>query len=84
MRATYSYEPANSQRRRQQEPRHAAEAAGSGDALPPPAQETRLRLLSAVNAMPPLPAVLTELLGILNDDDCSSTEIARLRILRRF
>lgn len=38
--------------------------------------DTRVRLLSAVNAMPPLPAVLSQLLGMLNDADCSSTAIA--------
>ncbi len=43
-----------------------------------PLHDSRLRLLSAVNSMPPLPAVLSQLLGLLNDDDCSSTEIAAM------
>jgi len=41
-------------------------------------QDSRMRLLSAVNAMPPLPAVLSQLLGMLSDDSCSSTEIAAM------
>lgn len=46
--------------------------------LAPPLQDSRMRLLSAVNSMPPLPAVLSQLLGLLNDDGCSSTEIAAM------
>lgn len=43
-----------------------------------PLQDSRMRLLSAVNSMPPLPAVLSQLLGLLNDDSCTSTEIAAM------
>ncbi len=38
----------------------------------------RLRLLSAVNSMPPLPTVLSQLLGKLNDESCSAAQIADL------
>ncbi len=44
----------------------------------PVSKDLRLRLLSAVNSMPPLPAVLNQLLGKLNDDNCSATQIADL------
>ena len=76
MAATYSYQPANSTQRSQ-----ARTTAVSPTPVEKPfqaAQDTRMRLLSAVNAMPPLPAVLSQLLGMLNDDDCSSTQIASM------
>lgn len=38
----------------------------------------RVKLLSAVNSMPPLPTVLNRLLGMLNDDRASSLQIAAL------
>lgn len=72
MGATYSYQPIDPDRRRQQPP----EPARPVD--PRVEQGTRMRLLSAVNALPPLPAVLSDLLGILNNEDCSSTEIASM------
>ena len=49
-------------------------------AAPPKAEERsyRKRLLAAVDHLPPLPAVLSRLLRMLNDEHCSSTQIAAL------
>ena len=76
MAATYSYQPANSTQRSQA--RTTALSRTPVEKPVQPTQDTRMRLLSAVNAMPPLPAVLSQLLGMVNDDDCSSTEIASM------
>jgi putative nucleotidyltransferase with HDIG domain len=78
MAATYSYQPANPNRRRQEQAEPVSPPELAVERPAPGAHDIRLRLLSAVNAMPPLPAVLGELLGILNDDDCSSTQIAAM------
>ena len=49
-------------------------------AAPPKAEErsSRERLLAAVDHLPPLPAVLSRVLRMLNDEYCSSTQIASL------
>jgi len=36
----------------------------------------RVKLLSAVNSMPPMPNALSKLLGMLNDENCSAGQIA--------
>ena len=71
MAAIYSYQPISPDPKQSTEPL-TARPEGS------PPQDSRLRLLSTVNAMPPLPAVLSQLLGMLKDDSCSSTEIAAM------
>jgi len=38
----------------------------------------RVRLLSAVNSMPPMPNALSKLLGMLNDENCSAGQIAQV------
>ena len=52
----------------------------SPPAAPPRAEERsyRERLLAAVDHLPPLPAVLSKLLRMLNDEYCSSAQIASL------
>jgi putative nucleotidyltransferase with HDIG domain len=76
--AIYSYQPAGPDPKLERE-RGTASAQRQMAALrAQPVQDSRMRLLSAVNAMPPLPAVLSQLLGLLNDDSCSSTEIAAM------
>lgn len=50
---------------------------------PPSRPETkvvnyRVKLISAVNSMPPLPVVLNRVLGMLNDDRASASQIAAL------
>ena len=49
-------------------------------AAPPKAEERsyRERFLAAVDHLPPLPAVLSRVLRMLNDEYCSSTQIASL------
>ena len=74
MAAIYSYEPIGPDRKRAPEPLPAEPETSAPTAKP--LQDSRMRLLSAVNAMPPLPAVLGQLLGMLNDEGCSSSEIA--------
>lgn len=78
MAATYSYQPIDPNRRRQQPQQPVPPIDHPVEQGTQPAHETRMRLLSAVNAMPPLPAVLNDLLGILNNENCSSTEIASM------
>lgn len=69
--AVYSYQPISP------DPERTRDALSSLTETAP-LHDSRLRLLSAVNSMPPLPAVLSQLLGLLSDDDCSSTEIAAM------
>lgn len=45
---------------------------------PSPATNFRVRLLSAVNSMPPMPNALSRLLGMLNDENCSAGQIAQV------
>ena len=75
MAAIYSYQPIGP------DPKRTPEALSSQLETTPsaqPLQDSRMRLLSAVNSMPPLPAVLSQLLGLLNDDSCTSAEIAAM------
>jgi putative nucleotidyltransferase with HDIG domain len=74
--ATYSYQPVGPDPKQAAEPLPARQEKSSLAAQP--LQDSRMRLLSAVNAMPPLPSVLSQLLGLLSDDSCSSTEIAAM------
>ncbi len=76
MAAIYSYQPIGPDPERSPEPRPARAETIASTAHP--LQDSRLRLLSAVNSMPPLPAVLSKLLSLLSDDGCSSTEIAAM------
>jgi len=73
--AIYSYQPIGPDPKRTPET-SAAQPETTALAQPPP--DSRMRLLSAVNAMPPLPAMLSQLLGLLSDDSCTSTEIAAM------
>jgi len=74
--AIYSYQPIGPDRKSARETLPARPLTTPLAAQP--LQDSRMRLLSAVNAMPPLPAVLSQLLGLLSDDSCSSTEIAAM------
>lgn len=52
---------------------------GAGIVSAPAASpDLRVRLLSAVNSMPPLPTVLNKLLALFNDENCSAAQIATL------
>jgi putative nucleotidyltransferase with HDIG domain len=73
--AIYSYEPIGGPGAEQSADSPSPQPRAISTSAQPP-QDSRLRLLSAVNSMPPLPAVLGQLLGLLNDDGCSSNEIA--------
>ena len=75
MAAIYSYQPI------EPDSESAPEALAQPRKAPPsvaPLHDRRLRLLSAVNSMPPLPAALSQLLGLLSDESCTSTEIAAM------
>lgn len=76
MAAIYSYQPSGPDPEQAPEPLPTKTGINTPSGHPP--QDSRMRLLSAVNAMPPLPAVLSQLLGMLSDDSCSSTEIAAM------
>lgn len=74
MAAIYSYQPIDPD----PEPAPRSLPSPTAPLAAAPLQDSRLRLLSAVNSMPPLPAALSQLLGLLNDDSCTSTEIAAM------
>jgi putative nucleotidyltransferase with HDIG domain len=74
--AIYSYQPIDPDQDQATEP--SATQPQTAPLAAQPLQDSRLRLLSAVNSMPPLPAALSQLLGLLSDESCTSTEIAAM------